>query len=307
MAHGRLHHSRILRLIIFLYLVVFSAAALAETLHAGEHQAVEARLAELADAFPEVAFMTIGGAARADYVANLPALLGEAPRNLDYEHPADVRQLLIDAQLGRIHLMLENDAPSATLFQVGEGSEVGRPYLCVITLDPDRFLGNELAATAFMSGAESHELSVWPDERVLDNEAFIRYTLDHEAFHCIAVYLRGPYFLMDSDDVSAEYQRYRAEFDADLFAALAFRHAHDDTSGFMENMLRMRQLSLFNDDPVHYTGQALRTAMRTELPAGARQSIVEFADFVIELADEVASNRAGFERHAASAQVVNLP
>ncbi|UCE89306.1 MAG: hypothetical protein JSW10_00225 [Pseudomonadota bacterium] len=272
-----------------------------------DHQAVEARLDVLAGAFPEVAFMTIGGASRADYVAYLPALLGDTARNLDYEHPDDVRQLLVDAQLNRIHMMLENDEPSATLFQVGEDSQVGRPYLCVITLDPDRFLGDNLAATAFMSGAETHELSAWPDERVLDNEAFIRYTLDHEAFHCLAVYLRGPYYLMGSDDVTAEYQRFRAEFDADLFAALAFRDAQNDARGFMENMLRMRQLSLFNDDPVHYTGRALRTAMRTELPVRARDNLVEFAAFVIDLADGVAANRAGFKRHAASAQVVTLP
>ena len=60
MTHGRLHHSRILRPIIIACLVVFSWGALADTLHVGHHQAVEARLAELADAFPEVAFMTIG-------------------------------------------------------------------------------------------------------------------------------------------------------------------------------------------------------------------------------------------------------
>jgi len=242
-------------------------------------------LADYAEAFPDLYFLHLRGAKDIRALRALPQFLGEGASNLDYEHGPEARELLIETQVGRIAAMLRWGMPSATLFRTGNDSYARKPYVCVVTLDAERLSSDPLAATAFMLG-EDREVSV---DRVaerarLDNAAFIRFTLDHEIYHCHDTYLHGPTHPQTVNEELARYYDFRAEYRADLFAGLAARRATQNGEAFLSALMAFRWLALADRDWSHLTAPAVRNALDA--------SMSEIMSLTLAALAREASNRA---------------
>ena len=155
-----------------------------------ETEILTAWLKAYAMSFPEIYFILLSGGGSGESIKNIYGSLGDGASNVDYEHPVQAGELLMEAQFDRIRLMLKESMPSATLFKIGKDSALIRPYACVLTLNEKVFAGDPLASTRFIFGAEQDsEVNFL---RILDNQTFLLFTFHHEVFHCLDAYINGP-------------------------------------------------------------------------------------------------------------------
>lgn len=220
---------------------------------------VQERLDFYHRAFPQMTFLWLRGQTDLTRIAVLPSLLGNGAHNEDYAHPRDARQTLIAAQAGRIASLLEQGEPSATLFRTGTGSAFSSPHVCVVTLDERVFLTDPLAASRFFLNTERV-----PNGLVLAPVSALRFTVDHEVFHCLDAYLHGPLFPITPSRAHAQYAQLRAEMRADYYAALMHR-LETGKAGFVQAFARLRTLGLLDWDLAHYTRPALEAALHRPL------------------------------------------
>lgn len=250
----------------------------------GDLQLVASRLADYTNVFPEVAFYHLRGPADLAKLNQLTKQLGNGASNVDYEHPPKLRKLLLEAQMGRIELMLNYSMPSSTLFKTGENSLFHKPYLCVITLDENIFLTDQLAATRFITGQDKITTRNFPTNTVLDNQTFINFTIDHEVFHCLDAYLNGPTRPKTKSQLTASYHDYRAEIRADSYAALMHRMSSRPDS-FLFNLANYRSLNIIYWDITHYTSPAIRQILHlkdSDIEPINTQGVLEY---VMHMAD----------------------
>lgn len=206
--------------------------------------------------YPDIHFLHFGDS-DPKTVAELSGLLGKSAVNVDYEHDADSSEILLEAQLGRIHTMVTNGLPSSTLFRVNEGSGFKRPFVCVVTLDAKVLSENPEMATRIMLGDVDPTVAGVRDEARLDNATFASFTVDHEIFHCLDAYLNGPTFTKTFDQMEASYQRFVAEQRADLFATAMHRRRSPQDPGFLQQLHHYRTLTLLDWDTSHYTSSVM--------------------------------------------------
>lgn len=268
---------------------------------AGSIGIVKSRLAVYAESFPKVQFLHLRGPNDVAALNKLPRLLGEGASNVDYEHDESVRQLLLEVQMDRIAMMLANVLPSATLFRTGKESTFAQPYVCVLTLDERPFLNDPLAATRFMAGIEDSDSSVMPPEPFIENSSFLAFTLDHEVFHCLDARFNGPMFNKTSDKLYASYQRFRAEFVADLYAALAYRRNRVDATSFLNRLASFRTLSILDWDPAHYTALAVDHALRFSADEAQELGLVDLVRTALRLGDQITPSYPSHMRFLANA------
>jgi len=229
-------------------------------------------LAKYAEAFPDIRFVRLQGPDDVSRLDVLRALLGDDASNLDYEHGLDARELLVEAQFDRIELMLRWRQPSATFFVTGLHAAMVRPVVCVITLDENHLAANPLAATAFMLGKKHLDALPYVRSRArLDSADFIRFAVNHEVFHCLDTYLHGPRYPVNSTKERMHYFRFRGEFRADLFAALAQRQVAPNDASFLRAIAAYRHLALIDVDASHLTASAVHTAL--SMPNGEIASL----------------------------------
>lgn len=222
-------------------------------------EGVKLQLANYEDYYPEVNFIHLDGLSGFKYLNSLPMRLGIGASNVDYEHRPNARELLIETQMGRIEMMLEERMPSATLFLTGENSAFTQPYVCVITLDDTVLLSDPLAATRFITGTKASENL--PYQTSLDNGSFLLFTVDHEVFHCLDAYLNGPTRPMTRSQITASHSEFRAEQRADFYAALMHKSRPGSPDNFLRDVASFRTLSFNNWDITHYTAPILRRAI----------------------------------------------
>lgn len=252
---GRFTASTVGPLLVFMQL--FSTCPAAE----GRTGLTENVLRYYAQTFPDIHFLHLH--ARDRWALNaLPIFMGEHASNRDYAHDGKSRELLLEAQLYRIGQMLGAGAPSATLFATGTGALVEQPYLCVLTLEDNRLLEDPLAATSIMLSAEQNEyLARVASTARLDGTHFLRFTLDHEIYHCLDAYMNGPPRPKTTSQLTADYHDYLVEYNADVFATLRALQYPRNSRAFLEKMKTYRHFSLSDFDVSHLTASAIQSAL----------------------------------------------
>ncbi|MBD3609267.1 MAG: hypothetical protein HUJ30_01830, partial [Gammaproteobacteria bacterium] len=240
---------------------------------------IDRQLAKYARQVPEMGFLRLYGDKAANILSQLPELLGDGAMNMDYEHNTSVRNTLMELQMYRIGLMLDKDLPSATLFKVGDDSVFEHKYLCVITLDLTPYKQTPSYATQFM-------LSGYNDSVLIENDAFLKFTVDHEVFHCLDAYFNGPPIKKTQSQVVNHYQQYINEARADAFSTLTFKQNVKNPNHFLNIFAAMRTLSVLNLDLQHFTGDVIRHSINTFQDFGI-QSIETLIDMSRELVNDI--------------------
>jgi hypothetical protein len=230
---------------------------------------VDRHLADYARQLPEMGLLRLYGRRGVDLVRELPALLGEDARNADYEHDAHSRSTLIDLQMQRIETMVRDGLPSSTLFETGAGSTFDHPYLCVITLDTVPFLRDPAHATRLMLSGSAGYPHGGDDVELIGNEDFLRFTVDHEVFHCLDAYFNGPPMRRTHDALQSHYQGFVNEARADAFATRAFMRKQAPPGRFLMRFAAIRAVSLLDLDLQHWTGEVIRRAADARPEFGA--------------------------------------
>lgn len=256
-------------------------------------------LSSYAMSFPDIHFVLLSDKVAGEYINDFNRLLGDEASNLDYEHPAQARDLLLQAQIDRIRLMLEEDMPSSTLFKAGKGSEFSRPYVCVVTLNETVFVGDPLASTRFISGTDKDSDATYL--KVLDNQSFLNFTFHHEVFHCLDALKNGPTRPMTKSRITGSYNDFRAEHRADLYAALMHKFDSPTETTFLQDLSGYRVLSLFNWDISHYTSAAINHALLINSADIEGMVAAKRVDFAMQLADQVVITRETYASFLATA------
>jgi len=217
--------------------------------------------------YPEIRFVQVDGGDdwHGDMLA-IMTMLGSDPDALDYQHPPQLREMLMDVTLERLKMMLETDIVSATLFRAGQDSVVGRANLCVITLNPDEFVATDYHATRYMLDLTDDVMKKVHPERYLDHTHHLEFTLDHEAFHCLDSYINGGAPQTDKE-LGGEYNLFRRESVADAYAMVMHIREHGDSSRYSRNIVHARALWLFSDSPNRCTFETIRDVLNYDYEA----------------------------------------
>lgn len=220
---------------------------------------VAQRLQYYRHAFPHLTFLWLCGEQDQAQLKVLPAMLGHGANDEDYAHPPYVRQTLLEAEFHRIATLLAHDMPSATLFHAGRLSAFSTPKVCVITLNSREFVADPLAASRFFLDRRHI-----PKALIIAPDAALRFTLDHEVFHCLDAYLNGPLFPITHSPARQQYAQLQAEMRADYYAALRHRLQTGDKR-FVRIFAKLRTFGLLDWDFEHYTRPALEAVLRQPL------------------------------------------
>jgi hypothetical protein len=248
-------------------------------------QLVQAKLDYYRRLYPDILFTILnGGLESAEEMMVLDTLLGPEPKSMDYEHPEDLREELMNASSYRIWLMLQNKMPSAALFKADD--PLGwQENICVITLDPCVIGSSDLDATAFLLDLPEAMISKIPPNLRLNNEDYLEFTIDHEAYHCLKSMYVGPQS-MSFKRLWGEYNHYLNEKAADTFALAIHIKKSKGQTQFAKNFRLIRGMSLLNADPDHYTCDALKQLM--DVP---ESELVSMSDTeIFKLANNIKDN-----------------
>jgi len=149
-------------------------------------QIIQQRLDLYEKAFPNIVFThAVGGEHWQQEYTRIESLLGQEPAALDYEHTPELENKLMSVTMARLAMMLQQNAASETLFRADKRSPLKGSRLCVITLNLEELLDNELAATRYMLDLQESTLARIHPARWLDTRDFLLFTIDHEAYHCL--------------------------------------------------------------------------------------------------------------------------
>ena len=239
--------------------------------------------------YPEIQFIQLGGGKywHSDMVAVL-TMLGTDADALDYQHPPQLREDLLNVTLERIRRFLQADVVAASLFRTGTDSIIKRPNLCVITLNPEVFVANDYAATRYMLDLSDEEMKKVHPARYLDHIHHLEFTLDHEAFHCLDSWFNGG-APKTQKELGGEYNLFRRESIADAYAMIMHIRTHGAMTSYSRNIIHSRALWLYTDSPNRCTFETLRTIPGYD-PKTIQQTPVEK---LIELADHIRNKTVG--------------
>jgi hypothetical protein len=261
---------------------------------------VDRQLAEYARRVPDMGILRLYGSEGTDIVRRLPELLGAASSNVDYEHDKSVRETLLELQMQRIAVMIEHQLPSATLFKVGGNSAFDHGFLCVITLDTAPYQLDPAYAGRLMSPSRPLGGLAAQDGELIRNEDFLKFTVDHEVFHCLDAYFGGPTIKKTSTELEGLHQDYVNEARADAFASRAFRQREGNPDSFLRKMAALRTLSVLDLDLPHFTGDVIRRSL--DGPAGPiAYNLASRVDASRALVAEVAPDADRYAQHVVSA------
>lgn len=250
--------------------------------------------------FKEIQFVFLsGGASWTDDIDILYLLLGYQPSNLNYEHPADLRQELMDVSINQLIDMLRNQMPYAALFKADK--PLGwRENVCVISLDPIAVAADDVVATGFMFELDAAVVEQLPAEERLSAEEFLRYLIDHEVFHCLDAFYNGPQ-PMSHQELWAQYYNFRGENGADAFAfAMNIKQGgrHGD---FIQVMKAYRGMSIYGGDPDHWTYDAIQQVEQMPPATLQRASVQDLLSKASEIRDDLLADYAEYLQYRATA------
>ncbi|MGW8248249.1 MAG: hypothetical protein ACWGOV_09080 [Acidiferrobacterales bacterium] len=260
---------------------------------------VDQQLARYTRRIPEMGFLRIYGDKGARFTNRLAGLLGNGAVNLDYAHEEEQRRDVVNLQLHRIARMAQENLPSATLFRLGKDSAFKHRYLCVITLDTTPYQLNADYATNLMTSDMDLELSDSPIRPYIRNEDFLRFTVDHEVFHCLNAYFNGASFRQTSNGVTSHYDHFLNEAKADAYASLMFNQTPERKKEFLHNMAAIRTQALAVTDTLHATSKIIRLSSGICLAVGMLEP-EEVVYFATKLVNQNSPNLSEYGQHLAN-------
>ncbi|QKT03905.1 hypothetical protein HUS23_08790 [Ectothiorhodospiraceae bacterium 2226] len=291
------------------WLMGLAAALLAPPLFAAEREPavqacpaeqLEQRLGSYAALYPDMRFVNLtGGDATWADLTRLRTLLGPEPVNLDYEHPEDLRETLMRASLGRIHLMLTHQVPSAALFQADRPRDPP-DLVCVLTIDPCQAGADDLAATRQLLNLPDGEFGNVPEAAYLRKEDFLEFVVDHEVYHCLKAHTVGPQ-PMSGKPLWAGYHHHLDEKGADAYALARHIKERGRITAFAENVQRIRNLALYTLDPDHFTCDAIERVLALPVDELAARNEHELLELANDLRAELDPGYPGYLAYIASA------
>lgn len=230
---------------------------------AGDLQAAtDARIAMYNKLFPEVLFVQLaGGVDLPESLGVLQVLLGHEADNLDYEHPPEAREDLLQVNINNIISMLEHNASSATLFRVGVNSLAGRNKMCVITFTPEAAARDDVVATRdLMLDVSEQEFAQVIPANYLNHLDYLNFNIDHEAYHCLDSLYNGPRPIMPvfKDRRWGGFMDYHHNQGADTFGLAMNIRDNDGRAGFARKIGNLRALAIIYGDPDHYSYPAIQ-------------------------------------------------
>jgi hypothetical protein len=225
--------------------------------------------------FKDIQFMLLDGGS--DWQAELHAvmsLLGDNSVALDYEHPQELRQDVMDVTITRLRLMLENDIISSTLIQTNQKSTSNRAKLCIVSLNPEVAVANNTEATRYMLNYDDELIEKVNPSRHLDTRNHLSFLLDHEFFHCLDSFLFGG-VPMTHEILGGEYNQFRRESAADAYALSMHLRKNGKITNFARNIVHIRALSMFNNSPSHHTFETLGETIRLDINRLIAMNIID--------------------------------
>ncbi|TNF99614.1 MAG: hypothetical protein EP297_05245 [Gammaproteobacteria bacterium] len=254
-------------------------------------QLVEERIERYTQAYPEIEFKLLFTIDDYEQLVPFTKTFGNDLSNLDYEHPAELRTTLIDAQQHRIIMLLYNGMGSSTLFKTPSAVVTKKPYTCLLTLNHPVVNQKPITSTRFMFDLDEKTLNTMPESLHIDNQDFLLFTLDHEIFHCIDVYTNGPSYPQTTDPIKACSDRARAESRGDIYATLAHLSRKPGGNLFLANLANARTLNLLNWDVEHYTTEILLALANTS-KLSTSEDIKTLMQQSMQLAEEMTPTHA---------------
>lgn len=236
--------------------------------------------------YPEILFLNLeAGDDISGSMVALDLILGYQPVSLDYEHPPELREDLMYVSSGRILFMLQNNAPSASMFKADDPHD-WQEYICVLTISPAEIAADSFMATGHLLNLSDNSILKFPAKFRLEADDYLEYVIDHEIYHCLYSMYVGPQKMSDKT-LWGEYNDYLNEQGADAYAvAMHIKNVSND-SNFASNIQRIRGMSLYNADPYHMTSKAIEQVIN--IP---QQSIINMTQKeIFELAQQVQSDQ----------------
>ncbi len=246
---------------------------------------IDESLKQYSEQFPQIHFLRLYGSQGLERALSLKQELGRRAYDMTYEHDSDVSELLIDAQINRIAMMIENNMPSATLFHTGENSNFLKQYVCVISLDKEFFAGDPQSAMRILVGNINIDVQKIQEKSVVNNIVFANFTLHHEVSHCLEAYLDGPTIRKTATELENNYELFRSEQRADFFAALVYRTMNSENIGLLEKLVNYRTLSLLDWDVPHFTAPTIKKAMDLREDLFYGYELYDLAEISLRLSD----------------------
>jgi hypothetical protein len=260
---------------------------------------VDQQLARYTRRIPEMGFLRIYGEKGARFAGQLAGLLGNSAENMDYAHEEDQRRDVVNLQVHRIARMVEQNLPSATLFKVGRNSAFEHRYLCVITLDTAPYRIDPDYATHLMASDMHQGLSDSSNQPYIQNEDFLRFTVDHEVFHCLNAYFNGASFRKTSNGVTSHYDHFLNEAKADAYASLMFNQVQERKKKFLHNMAVIRTQALAVTDTLHATSKIIRLSSGICLAVNMLET-EEVVYFATKLVNQNSPSLSEYGQHLAN-------
>lgn len=228
--------------------------------------------------YPKITFLNL---LSDDELPTLDVVLGYQPKSLDYEHPADLREDLMLVSVERIFSMLRSRQPSAAMFKAD--TPLGwQEHVCVLTINPDEVAADSIWATKHLLNLPQEVIQKIPYDMQLPPDDYLAFVINHEVYHCLKSIYVGPQ-LMSHKKLWAEYNHFHNEQGADAYALAMHIKTNNIDSTFSKNILRIRGMSLYNNDPDHLTCKALEQVLK--IPSG---NIVEMSTHeVFDLANHI--------------------
>lgn len=190
-------------------------------------------------------------------------ILGLEPKNLDYEHPVKLREDMVYVSVKRIWTMLKYKEPSATLFKAD--SPLGRQdRVCILTINPDVLASNAIQSTQHLLNLPYDVIKKIPYGMQLQPNDYLSFVIDHEIYHCLKSNYVGPQ-LISYKELWAGYNDFHNEQAADVYAVAMHIKTNLNYSSFAKNILRIRSMSIYNDDANHLTSKAIEQLL--QMPA----------------------------------------
>ena len=251
--------------------------------------------------YPDIRFVHLAGGK--DWTGELIAIitmLGSQVSAMDYEHPPELREDVMEVSLERLRRMLKYDIVSATLFRVGQDSIFERPQLCVITLNPDAFVASDLKATQYMLDVSDEVLEKIHPSRYLNNKDHLEFTLDHEAYHCLDSHYHGG-VPMTQETLGGEYYLFRRESVADAYAMAKHIQSRRMVTAYARNLVHYRALWMFTDSPNRCTFETVREVLKYPPGSLVNMSDTELGELAVELRDKAVRLYDGYVRQRSAA------